>query len=431
MRSWFGLLGVAVLCSACGNSVAPVKSQPVTANYRLWLRTNSQVDSQIQILDARHDRVVRRFSGGSVAPDWSRVYQIDRGRLRSVATDTGQTLAETAVPTGFDFPRGDLFGDSLSGLSPKGAYLALQSLDRDGQLVVRSHYLVLNTSLSFPAVRIDLNGDFEYDALADDGSRLFLLEYTSRSETFGDQYRVRAYDLRTHRLQPGVIVDKRESASPEPMSGSRVTAVSSTDGSWLYSLYLFGDKGPFIHALNLGGNGPAAWCIDLPQASSANGEAQLLWSMVRAPNADRFYAVNAGLGIIAQVDAGNPPTISRTGRFAVQRQSAFDFFGLVLNAEAKRMLIGGAALSLDGNTLYAVGEDGVYVIDVSSFRLLKHVMAGAPLESVSLSPDGEWLFGSSNQRQQVLALQLKTGASSKTSVDPGIAAVLRAEPAAD
>jgi hypothetical protein len=212
------------------------------------------------------------------------------------------------------------------------------------------------------------------------------------------------------------------------MTGSRITAVPSVDGSWLYSLYLFGEKGPFIHALNLSGNGPAAWCIDLPAVQSGNGETQLLWSLVRDPSRDRFYAVNAGLGIVAQIDAGNPPTVTRTAHFAVQRQSAFDFFGLVLNAEAKRLLVGGAALSPDGSTLYAVGEDGVYVINVTNFHLLKHVMAGAPLESVSVSPDGAWLFGSSSQLQQLIALQLRRGTTSTAVVDPGISALLRVEP---
>ena len=425
MRRWIGLAGVAILCSACGSSVAPAKSQPVAANYRLWLRSGGEIGNQIEIFDARNKRIVQRLYAGAASPDWSRLYQVDGGRLRAVDPLSGQVVAQQAVPSAFDFPRGDFFGVNQGGLSTGGAYLVLQSLEREGQQVVGSHYLVIDTSLTRPAVRVDLNGDFEYDALSNDGSRLFLLEYTSRSD-LGDQYNVRAYDVVGHRLEPTVIVDKRESAGS--MTGSRITAVPSVDGSWLYSLYLFGEKGPFIHALNLSGNGPAAWCIDLPAVQSGNGETQLLWSLVRDPSRDRFYAVNAGLGIVAQIDAGNPPTVTRTAHFAVQRQSAFDFFGLVLNAEAKRLLVGGAALSPDGSTLYAVGEDGVYVINVTNFHLLKHVMAGAPLESVSVSPDGAWLFGSSSQRQQLIALQLRRGTTSTAVVDPGISALLRVEP---
>ena len=116
---------------------------------------------------------------------------------------------------------------------------------------------MLSTKTLRPRALLALRGSFSYDAIAPDGSTIYLIQYTSAK--YFDRYRVRAYDLAAAKLLPGAIVDKRE--PKEPMTGSPVTRVTSADGGWVYTLYSRADKSPFIHALDAAHR--AAVCIDL------------------------------------------------------------------------------------------------------------------------------------------------------------------------
>src|SRR6202011_1392088 len=119
----------------------------------------------------------------------------------------------------------------------------------------------------------------------------------------GYLYRVRLFDLASGHLVPGSIADKRDRG--DGMNGSRLMAVPSRDDQWLYSLYLFGTNGPFIHALNL--SQPIAWCTDLPSRGQQAEPSGLLWAAAMSPDGSRLYTVNAGVGIVAEVVLGNPP----------------------------------------------------------------------------------------------------------------------------
>ena len=57
---------------------------------------------------------------------------------------------------------------------------------------------------------IELKGAFSFDALSPAASRLYLIQYTHASSGDVTDYTVRGYDLRTNRLMPGKIADRRE-----------------------------------------------------------------------------------------------------------------------------------------------------------------------------------------------------------------------------
>src|SRR5262249_53289369 len=146
--------------------------------------------------------------------------------------------------------------------------------------------------------RIDLDGDFAFDALSSDGASLYLIENLA---TPGLGYKVRCYDLRAGTLLPGAVVDK--TAISETMRGTRSTTVVSPSGQWVYSLYLNEAGGPFIHALNL----TDRWsvCIFLPKAGKDDWEKQLLWSLAQTQDGRTIYAANGALGTIAVMDTNN------------------------------------------------------------------------------------------------------------------------------
>jgi hypothetical protein len=147
---------------------------------------------------------------------------------------------------------------SPGGLSADGSTLTLIH-PRAGFPQRSTHLVVLDARrLSVGAQRITLHGDFSFDAISPNGSRLFLIHYLSRDPT---NYAVRAFDTGTGRLIPGAIVDPSEQ-NPAEMRGFPLTRAMSPDGRWAYTLYTGSDK-PFVHALNTS-NGQAH-CIDLPK----------------------------------------------------------------------------------------------------------------------------------------------------------------------
>jgi WD40 repeat protein len=64
----------------------------------------------------------------------------------------------------------------------------------------------------------------------------------------------------------------------------------------------------------------------------------------------------------------------------------------VTNADAKGALIGGAALSPDGRTLFALGDTGIVVMDVGTLKVRSRILTGDVIESIRFSADGHWLY---------------------------------------
>lgn len=103
--------------------------------------------------------------------------------------------------------------------------------------------------------KLRIRGDHSFDALSPDARYMYLVEYVS-----GDfsRYRVRAYDLRSARLLPDPVIDKREWETT--MQGYPISRAAPHRG-WVYTLY-GGGAHPFIHALDT--THIQAVCIDLP-----------------------------------------------------------------------------------------------------------------------------------------------------------------------
>jgi hypothetical protein len=145
-----------------------------------------------------------------------------------------------------------------------------QGLSRDGHTLVLastggpysspSKFLVVDPRRAKVVRTITLRGSFTFDAMAPDGSRMYLIQYTRAASNDLTHYVVRAYDLRTNRLLPGRIADRTD--DEKQMAGYAVTRTTSADGRWVYTLYQRPNGMPFVHALDT--IGAAAYCIDLP-----------------------------------------------------------------------------------------------------------------------------------------------------------------------
>ena len=102
---------------------------------------------------------------------------------------------------------------------------------------------------------IELPGFLTLDAVSPDGSSAYVIQYLDESML---NYRVRALDTRTGRLDARDVVDPRKPG--ERMGGMPMSRVTSADGRWAYTLYGGGAE-TFVHALDTVGR--TAACIDL------------------------------------------------------------------------------------------------------------------------------------------------------------------------
>jgi hypothetical protein len=175
--------------------------------------------------------------------------------IARVQQDGGQVLQTRSFGPEFAIPAVTLNGDA-GGLSADGSTLVLAPPDsrvRGTETTLN----VLDAPRLHPRDRITLRGRFTFDAISPDGSRIYLIEYPSPSDT--TRYSVRALDTRTARLVPKPIIDPEE--PPGEMRGYPLTRANSPDGRWAYTLYDGATDRPFIHALDTVEG--RAVCIDL------------------------------------------------------------------------------------------------------------------------------------------------------------------------
>jgi hypothetical protein len=143
-------------------------------------------------------------------------------------------------------------------------------LSADGQTMVlveprirwgRKHTRFLLMSLPGMHVHkaVTLRGDFTFDAMSPDASRLYFIHYLSKADP--TRYEVRAFDTVTGRLVPGAIVDRSE--PDEDMRGLPLSRVTSADGRFAYTFYDGGGNTPFVHVLDtIAGE---AHCVDVDE----------------------------------------------------------------------------------------------------------------------------------------------------------------------
>jgi hypothetical protein len=398
---------VALATAGCGQFATRTPSSPSAVSgtgYRLFLAEGIGYGrGHIAVRDARTGRLERSLPDGTPAPDWSRYYWVSQlggsAQITAAEPASGRVLARATIPGGFQFP---MFEPAVTaGISPNGQWLVLYRQDRASGAVI-SRFLIGNSSLSQPFTAATVSGNFDFDAISDDGSSLYLIQ------SLDDQghYQVRLYDLAAHLLSPQVIVDKRE--PNEPMNGVRGDSVTADQLGYVLTVYAR-ENGPFIHALPL--NHPFAWCVDLPNSGSSGMEDQFHWSLAVSRDASRLYAVNPAIGSIAELSLATqttPPAMVRTTQIDVQAPSALSP-SVITDAEAKEAPIGGSALSPDDQTLFAVGTKGILAIDTQSLRVRARYLADQVVASLRLSPDGQSIYAASPTAGTVWQLDARSG----------------------
>jgi hypothetical protein len=396
------IAGIVLVLTGCGQSVS---APPAVAGYRLVLDEGfGGASEHLTIRDSGSGAIQRTLPIGTPAPDWSRYYVVTplTGSTRLAALDplSGRTLAQTTIPSGYVLPQLG-FGGPTAGLSPNGQWVALTGQGRTSAGQAVSSFLIGPTSLTEPFTEVGVMGQFDFDAVSNDGRSLYLIEPLKDP----GHYHVRLYDVASKTLLNQVVVDKNE--PKEAMAGLRGDGVAQNAGSFVYTVYARPNDGPFIHALPV--NQPFAYCLDLPGDPINDVEEEYLWSLAITPDGSTLYAVNGSLGHVAVITTSGVPRIARTGSLALKPASSSILAGLVVNAEAKGARIGGAALSPDGQTLYAIGDIGIVAIDTTTLKVRTRLIERDEISSIRLSSDGKWLYAADPGTGKVFQLDPKTG----------------------
>jgi sugar lactone lactonase YvrE len=308
--------------------------------------------------------------------------------LTDTDPSTGAAIRELRLPGNYRLPEATLSGVP-GGLSQNGRWLVVESFDMAGNIPSATHFLVIDTTYSVSPRPVDLRGNFNFDAISNDGQRLYMIEFVSTTI-----YRVRMYNVLQGLMDPTIVFDKSDGS--QAMAGLRIAGVASPDGSWLYSVYAREKQGPFIHALSL--DGPVAFCIDLPGSGYGTGGSDAFhWSLALSPDGTRLYAANAATGAVSLLNTtGNysgPPKVVRTVRIDTGAPASS---AVVQDVQAKVFGANGAVLSPDGQTLVTIGSKGIDWIDTTTLKLRSRALPDWTVWSLALTADATTLYALSD-----------------------------------
>jgi hypothetical protein len=363
MRGLLIVFLAAVVVAACGRLP---QTGPGPGGYRLYEAVSTQSGPVVDIVDSRTHTALGVLPLGTPSADWKHYYAVRGGKLEDLDPRSGAVLHSIALARPYDVPAVSING-MPGGLSQNGRWLVLQT---PGE----AHLLVVDTSFTGRPVAVDLDGSYVFDAISNDGERLYLLQYASSTD-----YKVRFYNVIGGFLDPTIVVDKFD--PNEPMTGRRLATVASTDGQWQFTVYARANKGAFIHVLMLGG--PISLCLELPGSGWNSDPSAFRWGLALSPDGTRLYATNGALGLVVEVAASgqDSPAILRTHTIPKEP------LGTPMPAGA-----GDAVVSPDGHVLTVAGGAGVEWVDTGSMQPTAQALPSWTVWSLGLSPDGRSLF---------------------------------------
>ena len=342
-------LGSAPTASACQCAGAPPASsaEPTSASAAGVLAVRSAGPrGPLVAYELRSGRAAFALPAGIASADGRRYVVAVRRRhttlLRRYDARSGRRLDVRLIGGGWN----------LGAVSGNGRWIGLLRPGR-GATDVR-----LVDALGGRAHAFRLRGWFDLDAVANDGRRVFLIQYVKAG------YLIRLYDLGRRRLAARVLTE-----DGEPMSGVAWGAVASPDGRRLMTLYLRGSADAEVHTLDLVRG--TAVCIHLPGDAPTAVRA---YTLALAPDGRTLYAANPVLGLVATVDLPSLRVI-RVVRF---RAAA----GAGVAARA-------AAVSHDGRTVYFAAGRSLFAYDTAYRRVRGRYDVGGAVAAIAFGPS-DW-----------------------------------------
>lgn len=415
-------------------SASPSPSRPNQSTDLLYVRgygSPADQGARITVVDARTGAKLRQLPSGPVTSDRALVIGVER---TSSGPKTTVALAELA--TGKLRRAADVEGYYYAAESDQGWAAASDRFVALAEQPVKlneswiSRFAVVDLESAAAPVRAELAdaNNYGFVALSPDGRWLYL---TQNAVQNGGTVRLRVWDVARRSFLP-------ENALGPWWDGVQrgfESTARSADGRWLFRLDVGSQttncrstdgpectpngSPPHIVALDLAAHQASVMELGSEQTST-DYEKYLLWSLALSKDGTRLYAVNPALGIAEDIDVG--PAVQQKqmhlrGTYRIPASRAEDGVLAALGraifpvAEAKRYVRGGALLSPDGRTLYAIGAKGIAVIDASTLASRGTWIPDMEPGNLALSPDGARLYAIDDRSGKIVILSTSDGSS--------------------
>jgi hypothetical protein len=243
---------------------------------------------------------------------------------------------------------------------------SLEGVSQDGSRAVVKRVRAGGTTFTIvsPKEQRDIavpGGQWGFDALR--GDNLFLIRYLKAGG-----YQVRLAHVGSRRLEAAPLKDPHESGT---IWGSPFSRLSSTDGRFLFTLYIGSNGGSMVHELDL--KTATARCIDLPGTGDYGSSTS--WAFVLSKNEHTLWGVNPGFGRVVAIDV---VTRRATDTFRIDLPS----WNLGMGTSA--------ALSPDGQRIAIADGETVAVVGLAERKIVQRNPAHAL--ALGYSPDGANLW---------------------------------------
>ena len=339
---------------------------------------------------------------------------LDHQRLYTAVPEAGHTrisvlkTQDAGILRSFVIPGTYATADTMfdhAVISFDGHWLALRALPVSAS---RTTIALIDTQAGRLSRTIELNGDFDLDALSPDGSRVYLLQ---RLHDGTSHYYVRLYQVDQGQLLTFPIVDKSEIDETQ-MNGAALVRQVAADGSKVFTLYIDEARNiAFIHILPLTGSYLGARCIDLAVGSDpALLHYYTLALYTGSDGTSTLYAANGALGVVTVVNVlpGDEVfnlNINAVAHFSPPKSN-------VTAAVRSRLLYNGAALSPDGQALFFAGLQGIWSVKTGDLLgqrpAFRQYLPDLAFTSLGLNSGGTTLYAI-EPGQGILTLDARTG----------------------
>lgn len=417
---------VGLLASACsGASTTPSATRPSTipaspsapasaspsgaaaAASDAWLVVGTAGKDGLEVILASTREKDYDLPVGVPDATWGRLIVATPGgadtRVQALIVQPGFGGASQSVPGAWRLPT--IGADPIpAGVSADGGTIVLVPAVAPGAAAsssaaaTESRFAVVDGALDRAARVISLAGAFEYDAISPDGKSLYVVEHLPAPPVA--HYQVRAVDVASGRLRDGVVVDKAN--LDEAMGGYPIAQVRA-DGGMVFTLYR-GAEHPFIHALNTIDGW--ALCIDLPASAADSDAAALDWGLGHTPDRAHLMAVNATLGIAADVSIADL-AVTRTMTFSATAATPITLakFGHQETGPTGRRVI----VAPDGATIYAAGANGIVRLSSRDLGVVGTLAAGTAIDSLAITRDGRTVYALTRSDGRILQIDTASG----------------------
>jgi DNA-binding beta-propeller fold protein YncE len=409
------ILALALLLT-CGPSVAVPSSSPelspsplaIASTDLITLREGGQ-QSSIAVRKVATSDLVRAFPDGLLLPDGLTLVTVESGGAASLVKKidwrTGATTASRTIDGTWQLYRGY---PTFTGASADGSRLVLfgssyNMTDPNGSSSARTTFGIVDLA-TWRVDPIELAGRYAFSAVSKDGGLAYLSDYGAQPP------RLRVYDLKARALgevqgEPLAI----GAAVPTYIGGSAFMVVNATETLQVSPDHL--QVGPVTKLVRVDLSQRMVRVLRLPIDRALNGEEALAWSRVASADGKTLYAVNPAVGLVYEIDVASLQIRRSAGLNSTQSRSTFIDGALALLhpvAEAKMGFGTGAILSPNGATLYVLGVQGIWSVDVASLKVRVLTKDGA-YETMKVSPDGRRLYTLGREDGVVSAIDTDSG----------------------